>query len=130
MGPLQRPGDLDLLLFFHRFPRVLLTSEKLAEYIGYDVKQIGTSLERLIHAQLISRSQNPTHKARLYVFIADRTQPWLAEVLSAASTHEGRSRLLTILRQREVVAKAERTRTRGGSGSSGSSREDLQTIHG
>jgi hypothetical protein len=52
IGPLQHPSDLDLLLFFHRFPRVLRTSEKLAEYIGYDVKQVGTSLERLIHPGL------------------------------------------------------------------------------
>ena len=44
LGPLRHPCDLDILLFFHRFPRVLLTSEKLAQYIGYDMKQVATLL--------------------------------------------------------------------------------------
>jgi hypothetical protein len=67
IGPLTHPCDLDLLLYFHRYPRVLLTSEHLAAYTGYDVKQAGRSLETLIGAGVLTRSQNPTHETRLYV---------------------------------------------------------------
>lgn len=41
VGVLRHPCDLDLLLFFNRHPRALLTSERLAAYVGYDLNQIG-----------------------------------------------------------------------------------------
>jgi hypothetical protein len=38
----------DLLLFFHRYPCALLTSEQLAAYVGYEGEQLAKSPERLI----------------------------------------------------------------------------------
>ncbi|MGH7906804.1 MAG: hypothetical protein ACREP6_09270 [Candidatus Binataceae bacterium] len=106
-----------------------MTSEKLAEYVGYDVKQVGRSLEALIAAKLISRSLNPTHEARLYVFTADRSRKWLEPVLLAASTREGRTSLIGILKRRELAAKAERSRKRGNSGGScGSAPEKMEAV--
>jgi hypothetical protein len=32
--------DLDLLLFFYRHPRVLLTGDRLVAYLGYDREQV------------------------------------------------------------------------------------------
>ena len=34
IGILRHPCDLDLLIFFHRHPRVILTSERLAAYLA------------------------------------------------------------------------------------------------
>src|SRR2546426_4848583 len=48
IGCLRHPCDLDLLLFFSRHPRAFLLSERLAEYVGYDLTQVMQSLETLL----------------------------------------------------------------------------------
>jgi hypothetical protein len=68
IGVLKPACDLDLLVFFARHPRALLTSEQLAAWLGYELKQIAESLEVLLEAGLLARTQNPTHAARMYVF--------------------------------------------------------------
>ena len=50
LGCLRHPCDLDLLLFFSRHPRAFLVSERLAQYVGYDLPQVAQSLETLIAA--------------------------------------------------------------------------------
>ena len=37
--------ELDLLVFLHRHPRSLLTSEQLAAFAGYDMKQVAKALD-------------------------------------------------------------------------------------
>src|SRR5438094_5208899 len=64
---LGQPCDLDLLRFFRRHPRALLTSEQLAAFVAYDVQQVGRSLDTLIGAGLLTQSQNPKSGARMYV---------------------------------------------------------------
>lgn len=93
VGVLRHPCDLDLLVFFHRHPRAILTSERLAAYVGCDLNQLARSLDLLTDAGLLERSQNPTHAARLYVLKTPETG-WLASVLDIASTPEGRHKLL------------------------------------
>jgi predicted transcriptional regulator len=91
IGILRNPCDLDLLLFFVRHSRALLTSDQIAAYIGYDVKRIGDSLDRLIDAKLLTRSQNPAHAARMYVFsVAGPNGGWLPALVDLVSTREGR----------------------------------------
>src|SRR5207247_11259236 len=89
IGTLRHPCDLDLLLFFHRHPRTILTSERLAAYVGYELNQLARSLDRLTDAGLLERSQNPTHGVRLYVLKTPETG-WLVSVLDIESTREGR----------------------------------------
>ena len=67
---IQHPCDLDLLVFFHRHPRVLLTSEHLAARVGYDLKQVARSLDLLIERGLLSRWLNPSRVPRVYFFRA------------------------------------------------------------
>lgn len=98
IGVLRHPCDLDLLLFFHRHPRAILTSERLAAYVGYDLNQLARSLDLLTDAGLLTRSQNPTHAARLYVLKTPESG-WLASVLEIASTREGRKKLLQTMRE-------------------------------
>ena len=83
--------DLDLLIFFARHPRALLTSESLASFLGYDLKTIANSLEVLMAAGLLKRAQTPAHAARLYVFAPDGANgDWLSALVALASTRQGR----------------------------------------
>ena len=106
---IARVADLDLLMFFARHPRALLSSESLASFLGYDLKDIADSLEALMAAGLLTRVQTPAHAARLYVFAADEaTGEWLPSVVALSSTREGRLALRQGLRERRNAA-TERT---------------------
>jgi DNA-binding IclR family transcriptional regulator len=98
VGVLREPCDLDLLVFFHRHPRAILTLERLAAYVGYDLNQLARSLDLLTDAGLLERSQNPAHAARLYVLKPPETG-WLPSVLDIASTREGRQKLLRTMQE-------------------------------
>jgi hypothetical protein len=97
---IQHPCDLDLLVFFHRHPRVLLTSEQLAARVGYDLKQVARSLDFLIERGLLSRSQNQTRVARVYLFRADGAEAQLSGLLRLGSTPDGRRVLIRLLGER------------------------------
>ena len=98
IGVLRHPCDLDLLVFFHRHPRSILTSERLAAYVGYDLNQLARSLDRLTEADLLERSQHPTHAARLYVLKTPATG-WLTSLLDIASTRDGRRDLIQAMQE-------------------------------
>src|SRR5262245_2380378 len=93
IGPLRHACELDLLLFFHRHPRAILTSARLAAYVGYDQNQVTRSLERLADAGLLVGSRNSTSGARLYVLRTAKGS-WVNSVLEIALTRDGRQRLL------------------------------------
>ena len=93
--------DLDLLLFFVAHSRSLLASESLAAYLGYELKQIADSLEVLLAAGLLKRTQTSAHAARLYVLEAGATNhEWLPRLLEIASTRQGRAALRKTLARR------------------------------
>lgn len=90
--------DLDLLVFLYRHPRTLLTSEQLAAFVGYDIKQIAKSLEAFIEAGLLERTQNPMHAARMYLLELDGPHHGgIRELLKLASTRNGRRGVLHAL---------------------------------
>lgn len=90
--------DLDLLMFLHRHPRALLTSEQLAAFVGYDIKQLARSLDAFIDAGLLERTQNPMHAARMYILVLDGPQgEGLTALLQLASTWQGRQSILSAL---------------------------------
>src|SRR5688572_3398931 len=91
--------DLDLLLFFHRHPCALLMSEQIVAYLGYDREQVARSLDGLIEAGLLTRSQNPSHTARLYVLeLGALPGGLLSSFLRIAATREGRQEAVRLLR--------------------------------
>ena len=91
IGVLRRPCDLDLLLFFIRHPRALLSSDQIAAFLGYEVKRLGESLDVLVTAELLTRTQSPTSAARMYVFaVGGPHGGWLPSLVELASTREGR----------------------------------------
>ncbi len=89
--------DLDLLLFFVRYPRVLLSSDHIAARLGYTVQQLGDSLEALMTANLLSRTQKPSGVAQLYVFADGDAPDWLSSLVALASTREGQLAIRTAL---------------------------------
>jgi len=98
IGALRHPCDLDLLLFFHRHPHALLTSDRLAAYVGYDLNQTARSLDLLTEAGFLKRSQNPTHAARMYVLQTPGAE-WVASLIKIASTPGGRRSLLDAMKE-------------------------------
>lgn len=98
IGILRHPCDLDLLLFFARHPRALITSEQVAAWLGYELKQIAISLETLLTSGLLTRTQNPTRAARMYVLAFGGTSGgWLPSLLAFAATREGRLAILELM---------------------------------
>jgi hypothetical protein len=51
------PCDLDVLIFFLRHPNVLLTLDDLALRVGYNVHDVGASIEVLIATDLLECSK-------------------------------------------------------------------------
>jgi hypothetical protein len=99
IGVLRNTCDLDLLLFFARHPRSLLTSGALATFLGYSLGQMAGSLDTLLAARLLTRTQTPMHAARLYVLsAAGDSAEWLPSLLEHASTREGRQALIDALK--------------------------------
>ncbi|HEY6466932.1 MAG TPA: hypothetical protein VIY69_13115 [Candidatus Acidoferrales bacterium] len=75
-----------------------MTSEQLAAFVGYDIKEIAKSLEAFIEAGLLERTQNPTHAARMYLLVLDAPhQDGLRDLLKLASTRTGRRNVLQAL---------------------------------
>ena len=101
IGVLRHPCDLDLLIFFARHPRSLLPSEHLAIAVGYGLKEVAASLDLLVDAQLVTRTQTQRHAARMYVFAADAPdRGWFPDLMKMASTRDGRLAMVFALRRR------------------------------
>jgi DNA-binding MarR family transcriptional regulator len=97
---LKDPCDLDLLLFFYRHPRAYLIGERLAQYVGYDLPQIGRSLDTLSTAGLLRRSPDSSRPVRLYVLTpGSALGGWVASLLRFAATREGRLAVIHVLKQ-------------------------------
>ena len=90
--------DLDLLLFFYRHPRALLTIEWLSTCIGYDREHIAKALDGFIANGLLTQSQSRSHAAHLYVLapggLADGP---LSSLLEFAATRAGRQGVIRLL---------------------------------
>ena len=94
---IRHPCDLDLLLFFYRHPCALLTGEQLVAYLGYEREQVAKSLDGLIEAGLVTRSQNPSRAARLYVLELDGVRAGPARIVPPdAATPQGRQDVMRL----------------------------------
>ena len=67
-------------------------------YLGQDLEQVAKSLENLIDAGLVTRSQNPSRAARLYVLEMHAIPGGLlASFLKIAATRQGRLEIMRLL---------------------------------
>ena len=106
---LRHPCDLDLLVFFVKHPNTLMASEQLATFMGYDIKQLAESLEVLLAAELVTRSQSRGQVARMYVLSSGGIHGgWLPALVALASTRAGRIALHRELKKRSSGRTRER----------------------
>lgn len=99
---LRDPCDLDLLLFFSRHPRVVLSSEQLTAYVGYELAEVARALDRLLGAGLLKRALNHGTPGRMYVLEVDPAEAWLEPLRHVCATPDGRNALMAVLRERRV----------------------------
>ena len=103
---LQRPCDLDLLVFFARHWRALLSSDQLARLLGYPLKEIARSRDALVAAGLLTRAQDPTRPQRMYVLDSECMNGGpLPAIVTMASTPGGRLSLRRALTSAPVGGK-------------------------
>ncbi|HEX6321988.1 MAG TPA: MarR family transcriptional regulator [Burkholderiales bacterium] len=115
LGGIRHPCDVDLLLFFHRHPRALLTADSLVSYLGHDHDRVAKSLDGLIAAGLLTRSQNPSRSARLYQLNLDgHPGGQLASFLKVASARQGRNEVMRLLEPEPDAAAGPNLRRRAG----------------
>jgi hypothetical protein len=95
--------DLDLVIFLHRHPRTLLTSEQLAGFLGYNLKDIAKALDCFIEAGLLERTTHQSlHAARMFVLLLDSPQGGgIRPLLELGSTRDGRAGILQALKAPE-----------------------------
>jgi hypothetical protein len=90
--------ELELLRFLRRHPRTLLTSEQIAVFVGYDMKQVAKSIEVFIEAGLLVRTKNRLHAARMYSLVLNGQHgEGLTALLELTSTKQGRRDILALL---------------------------------
>ena len=89
--------DLDLLLFFSRHPCVVLSSEHLAAYVGYELAQIARALDRLLETGLLRRTLDQRGR-RVYVLDVGDAEEWLEPLRRVCATPEGRNALKALLK--------------------------------
>ena len=96
---IQSACDLDLLVFLHRHPRTLLTSEQLAGFVGYPLKDIAKALDTFLEAGLLERTaQQSAHAARMFLLLLGGPQGGgVKALLELASTRQGRQGILAAL---------------------------------
>ena len=96
---IQSPCDLDLLAFLYRHPRTLLTSEQLAIFVGYTLKDIAKALEVFIEAGLLARTaQQSAHAARLFfLLLAGPERRDVRTLVEVASRRKGRHAIIRAL---------------------------------
>jgi len=105
---IQNACDLDLLVFLHRHPRTLLTSEQLSALVGYNQREITKSIDTFIEAGLLERTaQQSMHAARMFVLLLDGPQgAGVRALLELSSTRKGRQRILEALNTRRSPSEA------------------------
>jgi hypothetical protein len=100
-------SDLDLLIFFAKHPRTLMSSEQLARLLGYQLSDVAHSLDVLLSIGILTRTQNPARLPRMYCFTADGDDGWLPRLMTLGSTRAGRLAL------RHALSESRTSRTAG-----------------
>jgi hypothetical protein len=98
--------EFDVLLFFSRHPRVVLSDEQLATYVGHEIHQVARALELLLSAGLLNLVRNPSASTAMYVLAVERVEQWLEPVRRLCATPDGRHALRTSLKARRSPSRA------------------------
>jgi hypothetical protein len=98
--------EFDLLLFFSRHPRVVLSKEQLATYVGHEVHEVARALELLLDAGLLKGVLNRNVATGMYILPVDRVAQWLEPVRRLCAAPDGRHALRTSLKERRSQPRA------------------------
>ena len=92
--------ELDLMAFLYRHPRTLLTTEQLAGFVGYSLKDIAAALDAFIEVGLLERTtQQSMHAARLFSLLPDGPHGGgVRALVELAATRKGRRDILDALK--------------------------------
>ncbi len=94
--------DLDLLGFLTRHPHTLLTTEQIANFVGYSASATSEALEHLLAAGLATRLRGRAPDVDLYILTGGRgsggSAVSLFSLLEFASTRDGRLAVIDALR--------------------------------
>ena len=94
--------EFDLLLFFAGHPRVALSSEQLATYVGHEAQHVARALEVMVGANLLNQGRSPGGRGQMYVLAVDHVAQWLGPVRRLCATPDGRHALRTLLKERRL----------------------------
>ena len=95
---IRSPCDLDLLRFFTRHSHALLTTEQVANFVGYSLSQIDEALEHFLAGGHVTRLKGRAADADLYILEAgDGTAGPMTSLLDLASTRDGRLAVIDAL---------------------------------
>jgi len=90
--------DFDVLMFFHRHPCVLMTTEELASHVGYRPERVQESLDALIESGLLIQSRTPSRTARMLALeLSGAPGRQISPILTIAATREGRQGVMRLL---------------------------------
>ena len=95
--------DLDLLRFLTQHSQVLLTTEQIANFVGYSRSEIDEALEHLVTGGLITRLRGRAADVDLYSYSWDEAAAaagsgaLLSSLLQFASTRDGRLAIIDML---------------------------------
>jgi hypothetical protein len=98
--------ELDLLLFFSRHSRVVLSNEQLAIYVGHEDNQVVRALDLLLDAGLLRRVRNRNAATGMYVLAVEGVAQWLEPVRRLCATPDRRHALRTSLKERRSQSRA------------------------
>jgi len=106
VAAIHSPCDLDVLVYLFRHADALLTGERVAAAVGYDLKQTAGSLDSLVFAGLVKRTWSRADGPGMYVFTVGRPADGpLASLLELASSRPGRLQILEALANRGTPGK-------------------------
>ncbi len=97
--------DLDLLRFFTRHSHALLTTEQIANFVGYSRSEIDEALDHVLTGGLVTRVKCRAADVDLYVRAAGggSSDASLSSLLELASTRDGRLTVIDALKPRRTA---------------------------
>jgi hypothetical protein len=98
--------EFDVLVFFSRHPRVVLSDEQLATYVGHEIHEVARALQRLLSASLLKLVRNPSAATGMYLLAVERVEQWLGPMRQLCATPDGRHALRTSLKARRSPSRA------------------------
>ena len=106
IGTIRHACDLDLLLFFNRHPRALLTVEQLVIRLGYEPQRVAKSIEAMTAAGLLTQFAASSRATRLYILEVRGVQGgYLSSLAKIAASRAGRQEAIRRLASRPDTAR-------------------------